>query len=105
YSSEKRSAGNANRRVLRPPPQGAGFDTSLTDGLRVAIRNVIGNASAPDTRPLNMSGLAQRLWPGGCLEQSRCVQGPENHDIVYEGREERVARLGAPSDPRSWFGR
>ena len=33
------------------------------------------------------------------------MQGPENHDIVYQGREPRIARLGDPDDPRSWFGR
>jgi 1,4-alpha-glucan branching enzyme len=33
------------------------------------------------------------------------VQGPENHDIVYLGREPRVARLGDAANPRSWFGR
>jgi 1,4-alpha-glucan branching enzyme len=39
---------NVNPYVVKPPPEGAGFDTTLTDGLRIAIRNVIGNASAPD---------------------------------------------------------
>jgi 1,4-alpha-glucan branching enzyme len=96
---------NVNPLVVQPLPQGAGFDTSLTDGLRVAIRDVIGNASAPDTRPLNMGGLAHSLWPDGFFEHWRFVQGPENHDIVYEGREQRVARLGDPADPRSWYGR
>ena len=33
------------------------------------------------------------------------MQGPENHDIVYDGREQRIARLGDPAIPRSWFGR
>jgi 1,4-alpha-glucan branching enzyme len=96
---------NVNPLVVQPPPEGAGFDTSLTDGLRSAIRDVIGNASAPDTRALNMSGLADSLWPDGFVEHWRFVQGPENHDIVYEGREQRVARLGDPANPRSWFGR
>jgi 1,4-alpha-glucan branching enzyme len=91
--------------VVQPPPQGAGFDTSLTDGLRIAIRDVIGNASAPDLRPLNMTGLARSLWPEGFFEQWRFVQGPENHDIVYEGRDQRAARLGDPLDPRSWYAR
>jgi 1,4-alpha-glucan branching enzyme len=96
---------SVNPLVVQPPRRGAGFDTSLTDGLRIAIRDVIGNASAPDTRPLNMGGLARSLWPEGFFEHWRFVQGPENHDIVYEGREQRVARLGDPSDPRSWFAR
>ncbi len=96
---------SVNPLVVQPPPSGAGFDTSLTDGLRIAIRDVIGNASAPDTRPLNMTGWHSSLWPEGFFEHWRFVQGPENHDIVYEGREQRVARLGDPSDPRSWFAR
>jgi 1,4-alpha-glucan branching enzyme len=52
-----------------------------------------------------MTGLARSLWPAGFGEQWRFVQGPENHDIVYRGREERVARLADPSNPRSWHGR
>jgi 1,4-alpha-glucan branching enzyme len=94
-----------NPYIVKPPPQGAGFDTTLTDGLRIAIRDVIGGASQPDERPLDMTGLARSLWPEGFDDHWRFVQGPENHDIVYLGREERVARLGHPADPRSWFGR
>ncbi len=90
--------------VIAPPP-GAGFDTSLTDGLRIAVRNVIGAASAPDERPLDMTGLARSLWPEGFTDPWRFVQGPENHDIVYVGREPRIARLGDPGNPRSWYGR
>lgn len=96
---------NVNPYVVKPPPEGAGFDTTLTDGLRIAVRDVIGNASAPDERPLNMTGLARSLWPEGFGEQWRFVQGPENHDIVYNGRELRIARLGDPNHPRSWFAR
>jgi 1,4-alpha-glucan branching enzyme len=98
---------DVNPLIVQRPPGGAGFDTSLTNGLRIAIRDVIGNASAPDARPLNMSGLARSLWPDGFNEHWQFVQGPENHDIVYaeQGREQRVARLGHPDDPRSWFGR
>ncbi len=94
-----------NPYVVKAPPAGAGFDTSLTDGLRIAVRDVIAAASAPDERPLDMTGLARSLWPDGFNERWRFVQGPENHDVVYEGRELRVARLGDPGNPRSWFGR
>ncbi|MGZ8496239.1 MAG: alpha-amylase family glycosyl hydrolase [Candidatus Binatia bacterium] len=96
---------NVNPYIVKHPPDGAGFDTTLTDGLRIAIRDVIGSASAPDDRPLAMTRLAQSLWPEGFTEHWQFVQGPENHDIVYHGRERRVARLGDPSNPRSWFGR
>jgi 1,4-alpha-glucan branching enzyme len=96
---------NVNPYVVKSPPEGGGFDTTLTDGLRIAIRNVIGTASAPDERPLDMTGVARSLWPEGFTVPWRFVQGPENHDIVREGRELRIARLGDPGNPRSWFGR
>lgn len=52
---------NVNPFIVKPPPEGAGFDTTLTDGLRIAIHDVIGNANASDERPLNMTGLAKGL--------------------------------------------
>ncbi len=96
---------NVNPYVVRRPPDGAGFDTSLTDSLRIALRDVLSHASHPDERPLNMARLAHSLWPEGFSEQWQFVQGPENHDIVYRGREPRIARLCDPSNPRSWYGR
>jgi 1,4-alpha-glucan branching enzyme len=96
---------DVNPYVVKTPQEGAGFDTTLTDGLRIAIRDVISNASAPDERSLNMSGLAASLWPAGFPAEWRFVQGPENQDIVYVDREQRVARLGDPGNPRSWYGR
>jgi 1,4-alpha-glucan branching enzyme len=52
---------DVNPYIVKPVPDGAGFDTTLTDGLRIAIRDVIGNASQPDERALNMTGLARSL--------------------------------------------
>ena len=104
-SFDKAEYWNVNPYVVKSPPDGAGFDTSLTDGLRIAIRRVISDASAPDERPLDMTGLARSLWPDGFQEHWQFVQGPENHDIVYRDREQRVARLGDPANPRSWYGR
>ena len=99
-----------NPYVVKPAAEGgAGFDTTLTDGLRIAIRRVIADASVPGEHPLDMSGLARSLWPEGFLEHWRFVQGSENHDLVLrddrEPREQRIARLGDPSNPRSWFAR
>jgi 1,4-alpha-glucan branching enzyme len=96
---------SVNPYVVKAPPPGAGFDTTLTDALRIASRDVIANASQPDERPLDMTGLGLGLRVAGLAEHWRSVQGPENHDVVYKGRELRVARLGHPDDPRSWFGR
>jgi 1,4-alpha-glucan branching enzyme len=94
-----------NPYIVKQPPAGAGFDTTLTDGLRKGIRSVLTDASQPDERPLEMTKLATSLWPDGFAEQWRFVQGPENHDLVYRDREQRIARLGDPSNPRSWYGR
>jgi 1,4-alpha-glucan branching enzyme len=96
---------NVNPHIVKHRPEGAGFDTTLTDGLRIAIREVIGNASHRDERPLDMTRLGASLWPPGFTESWRFVQGPENHDIVYDGRQQRMARLGQPNDPRSWYAR
>lgn len=91
---------------------GAGFHTTLTDGLRKAIRHAIGQASFPGDGPLDMRGLAANLVPDGFDAKWRCVQGPENHDVVMRpkdandhDREERIARVADPSNPRSWWGR
>ena len=104
-SFDKAEYWNVNPYVVKAPPEGAGFDTSLTDGLRIAIRRVVSEASAPDERPLDMTGLGRSLWPDGFSEHWQFVQGPENHDIVYRDREERIARLGDRGNPRSWYGR
>jgi 1,4-alpha-glucan branching enzyme len=96
---------SVNPYVVKRPSEGAGFDVTLTDGLRIALRSVIAGAAAPDERPLDMTGLGHSLWPQGFGEHWRFVQGPENHDIVYQGREDRIARLGHRDDPRSWYGR
>jgi 1,4-alpha-glucan branching enzyme len=96
---------NVNPYVVKSPPAGAGFDSSLTDGLRTAIREVIGAASAPHEGPLPMTAMARGLWPPGFSEPWQFVQGPENHDIVYCDREPRIAQLGDPGNSRSWFGR
>jgi 1,4-alpha-glucan branching enzyme len=94
-----------NPAIVAPVPSGAGFDTTLTDGLRLAIRDVVASANVADDRPLNMTRLADALWPGGLSPSWRFVQGPENHDIVYVDREPRIARLGDPEHPRSWYAR
>ncbi|MEZ6060936.1 MAG: alpha-amylase family glycosyl hydrolase [Planctomycetaceae bacterium] len=96
---------SVNPLVVTSAPTGAGFDTTLTDGLRDAIRNVISDAAFPDERPLKMQALASAMWPGGFHDHWRFVQGPENHDAVLRDRKLRVARLGDPANPRSWFGR
>lgn len=101
---------NVNPYVVKAVSEGgAGFDTTLTDGLRRAIRCVIELASIPGDHSLDMEGLGQALWPQSFFEQWQFVQGPENHDLVLrhseEPREQRMPRLADPSNPRSWYAR
>jgi 1,4-alpha-glucan branching enzyme len=102
---------NVNPLVVEPPGMGAGFDSTLTDGLRIALRRAIREASYPGDHPIDMSGLLNSLWPAGFSRSWQFVQGPENHDRVFRSpfaddqREERIARLADPSNPRSWFAR
>ena len=78
---------SVNPYIVKAPPEGAGFDTTLTDGLRIAIRDVIGNASAPDERPLNMTALAQSLWPDGIRRAVafRAGAGKSRHRLSRDG--------------------
>jgi len=84
---------------------GAGFCSTLTDGLRRAIRTVISQASYPNESPLSMTDLGRAMWPEGFHHHWQYVQGPENHDIVYREREVRISKLGDYNNPRSWYGR
>lgn len=101
---------NVNSLVVRPRSEGgAGFDSSLTDGLRNAIRHAVAQASVPGDHPLPMTQIAESLWPAGFRASWSFVQGTENHDLVLRdpsgGRSERMPRLADPGDPRSWYAR
>jgi 1,4-alpha-glucan branching enzyme len=103
---------NVNPLMVTPvSDNGAGFDTTLTDGLRIAIRRVIESSSIPGDHPLDMTGLSASLWPQGFSNHWQYVQGPENHDLVLRDpdpntqREQRIPRLADPSNPHSWFAR
>lgn len=103
---------NLNPWVVRPAGEGgAGFDTTLSDTLRIALREVLRRASFPGGHPLPMRQLGDSLWPAGFAEAWRFVQGPENHDVVLRdpdasrGRELRIPKLSDPSNSRSWYAR
>jgi 1,4-alpha-glucan branching enzyme len=97
---------NVNPLVVRSRNEGgAGFDTTLTDGLRHSIRRALSAASVPGAHPLPMTGIAASLWPDGFRTSWSFVQGAENHDLVLSDREQRIARLADPSNPRSWYAR
>ena len=94
-SFDKAEYWSVNPSIVKSPPEGAGFDTSLTDGLRIAIRQVISQASAPDDRPRDMTGLGRSLWPDGFAAHGIVRAG--NHDVVYRIASSGFARLGDPA--------
>ncbi len=89
---------------------GTGFHTTMTDGLRIALRNVLQSASFPGDDPLPVTALANQLAPSGFPNFWRGVQGIENHDLVMQpkdsndhNRMERIPRVADPSNPHSWW--
>jgi 1,4-alpha-glucan branching enzyme len=91
---------------------GAGFDTTLTDGLRIAVRNILSTAADPNSHALPMHDLAENLAAVYLHDLWRGVQGIENHDLVLQpkdandlGRVQRIARAADPSNSRSWWAR
>lgn len=104
---------NVNPAVVQEAGEGgAGFDTTMTDGPRIALRNVLRTASVPGNYPLPMTELLNQLGLDYLRERWRGVNSLENHDLVLQpkdahGRDriDRIARLADPSDPHSWFAR
>jgi len=84
---------------------GAGFDTSLHDGLRDSIRGAVFQSGISEVGPVDFDSVAGHLRAQGFDAAWQAVQGIENHDIVYRGRGPRIPRLGDGNDPRSWFAR
>ena len=52
-----------------------------------------------------MEAIADALADSSLGKRWRAIHSIENHDIVYAGREARVARLADGSDARSWYAR
>jgi 1,4-alpha-glucan branching enzyme len=91
---------------------GAGYDTTLTDGLRIAVRNVLSIAADPNSDSLPMSHLGDQLAAVYLHDLWRAVQGIENHDLVLQPKDAhdnsrlpRIPRAADPSNPRSWWAR
>jgi len=102
-----------NSWVVKPTFEGgAGFDTTLTDGLRIAVRDVLAAAASPQDGPLPMTELGRQLAAEYLHDLWRGVQGIENHDLVLQPKDagdtnrlQRIARVADPSNPRSWWAR
>jgi len=92
--------------AVRPSPGGLGFDAAWGDKLRDGVRRAIGQASGGSSAFVDMDALASALdTPAGFDAAWRVVNCLENHDIVFDGRDRRIASLADPSNTRSWQAR
>lgn len=84
---------------------GAGFDATWNDSVRDAVRSAIACASNGATAQVAMHAIADAIAGVALPNRWRAVQAVENHDIVYVGREPRIARLAGGDNARSWYAR
>ena len=88
--------------ITEPPSSGAGFDVIQHDGLRISLRGSIRQASYGAATCLNLSAVAQNINSYAVSEPWKAVTCIENHDIVKDGSDLRIARLADGSNARSW---
>jgi len=85
---------------------GLDFDARQADGLRSAVRAAIGSAAQGRQANVNMDSIAFEIQNVPQFRDKwRAVQCVENHDLVYKGRDLRIARLADESNARSWYAR
>jgi 1,4-alpha-glucan branching enzyme len=84
--------------ITESAPQGAGCDVIQHDGLRISLRNAIRQASYGSSTYLNLSSVASNINAYAVSEAWKA----ENHDIVKDGTDLRIARLADGSNARSW---
>ena len=95
-----------NQAVVNPVADGgAGFDATWDDGLRDTVRAALGQSTSGASAQIDISSVARAIESPYLGARWRAVQCLEDHDIVYQGRFPRVARLADPSDARSWYAR
>jgi 1,4-alpha-glucan branching enzyme len=82
---------------------GAGFDAIQHDGLRGAVRDAVKLASFGQNSGINISAIADNLFPAGLPHAWQAVTCIENHDVVKVGRDPRIPVLADGNDHRSWY--
>ncbi len=84
---------------------GTGFDVLQHDGLRIAIRTAVLQASEGQNASVNFDAIAANLFPADLPHAWQAVTCIENHDVVEAGRDPRIAALADGLNPRSWYAR
>jgi 1,4-alpha-glucan branching enzyme len=83
---------------------GAGFDASWHDGLREAIRGVVGQASGGQGAWVDWQPVVNQLRAPGFRNAWRAVQYVESHDEVYRDRDARMPSVAAGGgNTRTWY--
>ena len=94
--------------AVAPAPGGLGFDAELGDGLRDALRSLLGQASGGEEAVLDLNPIAAELQDRhGIPDAWRLVQCLENQDLTYAGHDgaSRIPTLADAADPSSWYAR
>jgi 1,4-alpha-glucan branching enzyme len=84
---------------------GTGFDVLQHDGLRIAIRTAVEQASEGQNAFVDFAAIAANLFPPDLPHAWQAVTCIENHDVVEAGRDPRIPALADGLDPRSWYAR
>jgi 1,4-alpha-glucan branching enzyme len=84
---------------------GAGFDVTQHDALRLSVRQAIGQAAGGGSNHVDMDGIAATLYPPGFPQAWKAVPCVENHDEVFSGRSLRIPRLADGSNAHSFYAR
>ncbi len=84
---------------------GTGFDVLQHDGLRIAIRGAVQQASQGQAAFVDFGAIAANLFPQDLPHAWQAVTCVENHDVVQAGRDFRLPALADSSNARSWYAR
>lgn len=83
---------------------GADFDACWHNGLRIAIRSLVEQASHGASAHFEWEGLVNQLRAADLRDAWRAVQCLESHDEVYRGRNRRIPSLAVNgSSTRTWY--
>jgi 1,4-alpha-glucan branching enzyme len=98
--------GDDRAAAVRAAPNGLGFDAAWGDKLRDGIRGAVAQMAGGYSTFVDIDALAGSFdVPWGFDAAWRAVNAIENHDLVYAGRDRRIAAMADPSNSRSWYAR
>jgi 1,4-alpha-glucan branching enzyme len=98
--------GSDRAAAVRPAGGGLGFDAAWNDRLRDGVRSAIDQASRVRDAFVDIEALARAFdTPDGFDPPWRVINCIEDHDVVFDGKGQRIPALADAANPRSWFAR